>query len=602
MTGTPCALVCRHFCPELAALRQEAEFADLHIGSFAPQCGRPGWNNPQELIARSDLNTACDGTLVLGSACVAGLKSITTGDREIRIVHAAQCFHPFANAEWIDELISQGAYLITPGWLEDWPRWLKGLGFRDQQAVRDYFHEFTQRLVLLDTGVLENAADTLRALADYLDLPAERIPVGLSHFRLYLGQQLQQWRLQRQRTEQRQALQGAQAELANYAMAMDLIGTLARSLDATQAIRSMQEVFSMLFGAERVSYEAAEAAGGAPGNESWTDMGEGFKVQVNTEKHHYGSIRVEGLAFPQYKERYLNLALVLTGVCGLAMENAQAYRAVLDAQASLRTANDELSQTIDELHRTQKQLVEKEKMAALGTLVAGVAHEVNTPTGVSLTLATSLNRKTQELTALLQGKTMKYSDLQHYLATQDEGLGLIEANLQRIGELVTSFKRVSMDQSMDHRRPFAVKEYIQTVISALGAGLRPGTGQLRLDCPNELELNSYPGAFAQIITNLVSNSMSHGFKNKQVGHIDIRLKTHNQALLLDYRDDGSGMQPQTLEKLFDPFFTTDRQEHTGLGMHILYNLVTQKLRGSVQCESEPGHGVHFMLHLPLTPP
>jgi signal transduction histidine kinase len=311
---------------------------------------------------------------------------------------------------------------------------------------------------------------------------------------------------------------------------------------------------------------------------------------------------VEGLAFPQYKERYLNLALVLTGVCGLAMDNAQAYRAVLDTQASLRTANEELSRTIDELHRTQQQLVEKEKMAALGALVAGVAHEVNTPAGVGMTLVSSLAGKTRALAALFEGKTMKYSDLQKYLAAQDEGLGLLRANLQRIGELVNSFKRVSTDHAMDRRRSFAVKDYIQTVVNALDSCLRPAAGQLRLDCPDELALDSYPGAFAQVLVNLVSNSMLHGFRDGCAGHIDISLTTRGRMLRLDYRDDGQGMQAQTLEKMFDPFFTTDRQNHTGLGMHILYNLVTQKFGGSVQCESRPGRGVHFVVLLPVTPP
>ncbi len=253
---------------------------------------------------------------------------------------------------------------------------------------------------MLDTGISANTNERMQALAEYLELPWESMPIGLDHFRLYMGRMLVQWRLEQRQARREAELQNVRAELANYARAIDLISTLTRSLDDRQAVQSIQDVFTMLFGAATVIY-CAEGPEFAPNGTSpayeWSASVSGFRVWVGTEKNCYGSILVDRLSFPQYKERCLNLALVLTGVCGLAIENARTYRAIMDAEASLRRTNEELEQAIDELRRTQKQLVEKEKMAALGNLVAGVAQEINTPTGVGLTVVSSLAQRVTNL-------------------------------------------------------------------------------------------------------------------------------------------------------------------------------------------------------------
>jgi two-component system NtrC family sensor kinase len=253
-----------------------------------------------------------------------------------------------------------------------------------------------------------------------------------------------------------------------------------------------------------------------------------------------------------------------------------------------------------ELHLAQKQLVESEKMVALGNLVAGVSHEINTPIGIGVTAASYMDEKSKAFQALFQESKMKKSDLEDYLKTVRETTGMIQTNLYRASELIRSFKQVAVDRSIETKRRFMIKEYIQEALISLQPNLKKTKHQVVLLGRNSVEIFSDPGAISQIITNLIMNSIIHAYDEEAEGTITINTSSHDNELTLHYSDDGKGMPKDVVEQIFDPFFTTNRGGGgTGLGMHIVYNLVTQSLGGTIRCESKVGVGTDFIIQIPM---
>lgn len=259
----------------------------------------------------------------------------------------------------------------------------------------------------------------------------------------------------------------------------------------------------------------------------------------------------------------------------------------------------ELQQAMGTIQQTQKQLVESEKMVALGNLVAGVSHEINTPIGIGVTAASYMEEKYKAFMTLYQSNRMKRSDLDDYLKTVNETTGMIQTNLQRASELVKSFKQVAVDRSVEMRRSFAIKEYIQEVLISLKPNLKKTKHHVTLTGSDGIQLYSDPGAISQIITNLIMNSIVHAYAPNVEGHISIQITKQPHDLVLLYTDDGKGMPQEIVDQIFNPFFTTNRGGGgTGLGMHIVYNLVTQSLGGTIQCESTVGEGSTFRIRIP----
>ncbi len=284
-----------------------------------------------------------------------------------------------------------------------------------------------------------------------------------------------------------------------------------------------------------------------------------------------------------------------------AEELLRALNADLEIRVEARTA--ELQQSLDELRAAQARLVQAEKMAALGSLVAGIAHEINTPLGIGVTAASHVDLAVRGLHERFARGEPTRQEMEAFLGNASEACEMVLANLQRAADLVRSFKQVAVDKSSGERRRFALKPYLEEVLRSLGPQLRRTRHEVLLDCPEDLEIDSYPGAYSQIVTNLVFNSLTHGFEGIEQGRIEIEVRRADESLQLRYRDNGRGIAPEHLPKIFDPFFTTKRGVGgSGLGLHVLYNLVTQTLGGTIECRSRPGEGVNFEIDVPIRPP
>ena len=268
--------------------------------------------------------------------------------------------------------------------------------------------------------------------------------------------------------------------------------------------------------------------------------------------------------------------------------------------AELARTNAELQKALENLRQAQGQLVMSEKLAALGGLVAGVAHEINTPVGVALSATSTMGEKNRVLRELFEQGEMKRSDLAEYLDATHEGVEMSLLNLNRASDLIRSFKMVAADQISENRRSFKVREYVSQVLLSLRPKLKKTSHRVEVECDEDLAIESYPGAFSQILTNFIVNSLTHAYDEGQAGIIRIVIERTDGFLNLTYSDDGRGIPPEVQTRVFEPFYTTARAKgSTGLGLHIVFNIVTNTLGGTITCCSAPGHGTTFQVHMPV---
>lgn len=271
----------------------------------------------------------------------------------------------------------------------------------------------------------------------------------------------------------------------------------------------------------------------------------------------------------------------------------------LEQKVTERTA--QLEHSLNDLKSTQSALVERERLASLGGLVAGVAHEINTPVGVAMTAVTHLTYLTQHLNEEMQSGTLSKSGLLKHIEELNESAMIILKNLERAADQIRSFKMVAIDQSTEEAREFYLLEYLQSIVLSLRPQLKKGAYQVKLDVDPGLQLYSFPGIYSQIFTNLIMNSLIHGFAGQSQGDIRIEAQLQPNYLQLNYYDNGKGIDPKIKPKLWDPFVTSNRQQGgSGLGTYILYNLITQALNGRIDLVEDVPKGVHFALLIPTT--
>ena len=268
-------------------------------------------------------------------------------------------------------------------------------------------------------------------------------------------------------------------------------------------------------------------------------------------------------------------------------------------EQELRKRNQELAGSMETLESAQQQLIESERMASLGGLVAGITHDVNTPLGVSVTAASFLIERINALEAAFNDKSITQTQMSSFIEEAGQTTHLLMNNLNRASELIASFKQVAVDQTSEAERRLDLNSYLDEIIQSLKPSFKNTHHTIDVECDDSIRIMCAPGAIAQIVTNLVMNSVMHGFEHKVNGHIEINVQASEKDVVMYYSDDGVGLLPEHLESLFDAFFTTKRARGgSGLGTHIVYNLVTQTLNGHIEAESNPGQGLQYTIRFP----
>ncbi|MFC0254060.1 two-component regulator propeller domain-containing protein [Massilia consociata] len=304
-------------------------------------------------------------------------------------------------------------------------------------------------------------------------------------------------------------------------------------------------------------------------------------VPVMVGERVLGAVTVQSRTARAYGQVQLDMLETLCAYVGVAIDNAQAYH---------------------QLKETQAQLAAQERLASLGSLVAGVAHELNTPIGNSLLMASTLQEKTAEVAARFDGATLRRSDLADYMAASSEAAGLIVRSLHNAAELVSSFRQVSVDQASAQRRRFELAQACHEIVATLMNTVRLAGHRLELQVPAGIVMDGFPGPLGQVVINFVNNAMLHAFEGPG-GTMVLGAACEGDTVRIVFRDDGRGVPPEHLARIFDPFFTTRMgQGGTGLGLNITWNIVTSLLGGTVRVESAPGQGTAFVLDLPLRAP
>ncbi|SDZ05125.1 sensor histidine kinase [Tindallia californiensis] len=270
--------------------------------------------------------------------------------------------------------------------------------------------------------------------------------------------------------------------------------------------------------------------------------------------------------------------------------------ALSSTNEQLQETNEELQQTVVLLKNTQEQLIQSEKLAGLSTLVAGLAHEINTPLGGSISMASYLEHQLQQLLKDIEEETLGQHEFDQYMLRMQDSVQVLLRNLHRSSDLIQHFKQVAVDHRREEKREFYVKPYVEETLLGFQQLLKAGNHRFILDCEEKLSVYSFPGAFSQIIAILMQNSLEHGFADREGGSIYLSFQKQDHRLVVTYSDDGKGMTESVKSRIFEPFFTTARhQGNIGLGLHILYNLLMLQLKGDVVVESHPEQGTIFHL-------
>jgi diguanylate cyclase (GGDEF)-like protein/PAS domain S-box-containing protein len=354
MTEKLCFLCCQNFHPEVAAVVAAEGWTDVTVFPFNSRCGHPPltWEELHPLLEKD-----CAQIVILGRACLEGLDNPPADWPPVRQVQQQECFDLVAGPTLVADAIAEDAYLITPGWLADWRGNLRKMGF-DEGNAAEFFHDFARKLLLLDTGVVADAPHKLDELAQAVGLPAARMSVGLDYLRQLLGRLVAEWRLESAQQLAREHEHKHARELADHKSAMDLLGRLPLLKEEREAVDAIEEMFHMLFAPQEFHYVRFED--GTPyGNDAlspeisrqirslhsdwdWTESQTGFLLRITRAGETLGVIAVDHFAFPEYRAHYLNLALSVAGVAGLAIDNARTYQRISETEDALRKSEQSL--------------------------------------------------------------------------------------------------------------------------------------------------------------------------------------------------------------------------------------------------------------------
>lgn len=584
MANKLCIVVCENLKREAAAVIKSGGFEDIKVDAFPADCGHPKMGlEALDAVIHAYANDY-KRIYLLGENCTKGIKGVPKKADCGKLCKIEQCFYLLLNRNIIDNYLKQGAYLLTPGWLEHWREYVDKWGF-DRQTAKDFFQEFATCLILLDTGVGDKNADNLYEFADFAGLPCEVVPVGLDFFRTFLTKIVLKWRLQEESKEASTALTNANRRLADYAVISELIGTLGEIRTEDKVIESIFELFTMLCAPAGLNY--LPFIGNKPGNiqsqpasyavsepvkrrlahfhqdYAWTDSGNGFRLRFSHRDETVGILEINGLTFPEHKEHYLNLAFTVRTVCGLAIANARAYQKIQQALDALERSNRDLEQfAYVASHDLQEPLF---KIQAFGDLLKS-----------------------------------GYSQ-----ALDERGQDFLERMHNSAGRMRTLINDLlGFSRLTTQARPFVavnLSKIANEVLSDLQARIERMGGRVELlDLPT---IEADPMLMHQLLQNLISNAIKFS-RPEKAPVVTVHGRLHGDVCQIIVKDNGIGFDEKYIDRIFAIFqrlHGRHEYEGTGVGLAVCRKIV-ERHGGSITAQSSPGQGAKFIISLPVKQP
>ncbi len=613
-----CFLVCQHIKGEVEAIiKSDAEFfSDVRMTAFPSHCGKI----PLEL---DKINTLLKGTEskinindylqvhMLGSACVARFLKDAAPEslpKSFNFHKFNQCFYFLAPAPLIDQLLKERCYLVSPMSLKKWQTDMKEWGFSDNRDLaQEFFAQHTTRIVLLDTGIDQHSSTYLKEFAEFLDRPWQVIPVGLDRIKGVLEKIVLQWRLQLERAESEQNLKDSSQKTADYAMAMDFLGSLTCSNTESEVIRNILEMFSMLFAPGFLAYiplidgkpgqtvsltpfsneekvigkDLLEKATNLTYDYAWNDSGSGFFLQVKYREEKLGILIVDQIAFPGYMQHYLNLALAIIRECGLALDNARKYQQISEQK-------NRLSMTLKELELAKEEVEAANSVKA--SFLTRMSHELRTPLNgiigmVNLLLNSKLEEKQQGFARFINSSANVLLTMINHIFdfTQIEN-----------GDL--KMKKVN----------FNLEILLQETLQVLTLGAEEKGLELahHIEPTVPLQVQGDPGRLQQVLINLLGNAIKFTHEGKISLNLFLDWEDHEKASLrFQVSDTGIGIPKRRIHSIFTAFSQVDTSSTrkyggAGLGLSIAARLV-EIMGGHIEVQSREKKGTTFSFSLVL---
>ncbi|MEA3373449.1 MAG: ATP-binding protein [Campylobacterota bacterium] len=561
--GKICLLVCKSFEKEIKAIAEA--FSNIDILTYQAKCNFPHIkeNFDKELLNRYQ-KVAVIGGCTLDAASL---------PKNIELFKSENCFYMFAPKSLVDHHIKEGAYIITPGWLSNWKKYVtKSWGFDKSTAV-EFYKEFCKKLLLLDTGVDSDAIENLKEFSAFVEQPYEVLPIGLDQFKLYVTNIVGKMDC----AENSKKLKEAFKSSADHTMAFDLISHLNQKLDEREIIERIIEIFSMLFApktlfylsirdsklekqflTENVTAETIEET--LKSKEQYLLKSNGFVLQIKYNSILLGVLNIDEIAFPEYKNQYLNLAISLSGVCALAIANARNYQKTKEIES---------------------QLAQHAKLVAMGEMMGSIAHQWRQPLN-------ELNINIEMLEEFYEGGVIDEAFVEKFVSKNTETIRFLSKTITDFSD----FFRINKQK--DH---FSVKEKIKNTLDIVATQLK--NNNIAFDITgDDLAVFGLPNEFQQVVLNIVNNAkdaiMEGGKSNGQIG-ISLS-KTENDAII-EIKDNGGGIAQEILDRIYEPYFTTKEQgKGIGMGLYISKMIIEENMGGKLSARNEDG-GTVFIIEL-----
>ena len=557
--------ICDSFLQELKVAIEEYE--NIEAFSFKSSCKyqgipHPFVNNNPKGISR----------YILGGCSI----DATPLDEFTVLIKESSCFNLFAPKQLINNYIDNGAYLLTPGWLRDWEFIIQDVWGFDKKSAKNFFADFCKKLVLIDTMIEPNSKEHLEAFAKFVDIEYEIVPVGLDYFRLYVDNIIKSKTIE-SLDDSRQKYMVALQEKSNYAMAFDLLSRLNEKLDEKEIIDKIIEMFIMLFAPKDIIYFAIsdnkivkklssnnhledEITQLLSIKENYRAYQDSFLLKFIYNKKIVGFIRVEEVAFKEYLTPYLNLAISISGLCGLAIENARNHLKTKEAEA---------------------QLVQSSKLASMGEMMSSIAHQWRQPLN-------TLHLNIEMLEDYYEADKVDELFIEKFI---EKNTATIQFLSQTISDFSNFFR---VDKSKSH---FKVKQNILEIISIVKIQLTNHNISYTIE-GDDYEYFGLGNEFKQVILNLINNAKDAIIMSKiDDGVIDIKIIKEDDTISITVEDNGGGVDEKIIDRIFEPYFTTkDEGQGVGLGLYISKMIIEENMDGRLSVENS-SRGAIFEIKL-----